>query len=76
VSGLLAFLQVLRVVQYEPQKVKKVTAITCGYLDGLFGLLGTFEDRHPRIAAFCKRSGPRQIAMDGSSPVRVTGGEA
>jgi rhamnosyltransferase len=76
VSGLLAFLQVLRVLQYEPQKVKKITAITCGYVDGLFGLLGTFEDRHPRIAAFCKRSAPRQIAMDSSSPVRVTGGEA
>src|ERR1700745_4177975 len=33
VSGLLEFLQVLRVLQYEPQKVKKITAITCGYLD-------------------------------------------
>jgi rhamnosyltransferase len=76
VSGLLAFLQVLRVLQYEPQKVKKITAITCGYLDGLFGLLGTFEDRHPRIAAFCKRSEPMQIAMDNSSPVTLTGGEA
>jgi rhamnosyltransferase len=76
VSGLLAFLQVLRVLQYEPQKVKKITAITCGYLDGLCGLLGTFEHRHPHIAAFCKRSGPRQMAMDSSSSVRVTGGEA
>jgi len=34
VSGLLAFLQVLRVLQYEPQKVKKITAITCGYRMG------------------------------------------
>jgi rhamnosyltransferase len=76
VSGLLAFLQVLRVLQYEPQKTKKITAITCGYLDGLFGLLGTFEDRHSRIAAFCKRSEPRQIAIDSSSPVTLTGGEA
>jgi rhamnosyltransferase len=76
VSGLLAFLQVLRVLQYEPQKVKKITAITCGYLDGLFGLLGTFEDRHPRIAAFCKRGGPRQITMDRRSSVTVSGGEA
>jgi rhamnosyltransferase len=76
VSGLLAFFQVLRVLQYEPQKLKKITAITCGYLDGLFGLLGTFEDRHPRIAAFCKRSGPRQIAMDRRSSVTVSGGEA
>jgi rhamnosyltransferase len=76
VSGLLAFLQVLRVLQYEPQKVKKITAITCGYLDGLFGLLGTFEDRHPSIAAFCKRSAPTRIAMDRRSSVRATGGEA
>ena len=76
VSGLLAFLQVLRVVQYEPQKVKKITAIVCGYLDGLFGLLGTFEDRHPRIAAFCKRSTTTRIAMDRRSSVSVTGGEA
>jgi rhamnosyltransferase len=76
VSGLLAFLQVLRVLQYEPQKVKKITAITCGYFDGLFGLLGTFEDRHPRIAAFCKRSGSTRISTDSSSSVAVTGGEA
>lgn len=76
VSGLLAFFQVLRVLQYEPQKLKKVIAIACGYLDGLFGRLGTFEDRHPRIAAFCKRSGPTQIAMDSSVSVTVTGGEA
>jgi rhamnosyltransferase len=76
VSGLLAFLQVLRVLQYEPQKLKKVTAITCGYLDGFFGLLGTFEDRHPRIAAFCKRSAPRHIAIDSNSSVTLTGGEA
>jgi rhamnosyltransferase len=76
VSGLLAFLQVLRVLQYEPQKLKKITAITCGYLDGLFGLLGTFEDRHPRIAAYCKRSVPTRIAMDSRSSVSATGGEA
>jgi rhamnosyltransferase len=76
VSGLLAFLQVLRVLQYEPQKVKKITAITCGYIDGLFGLLGTFEDRHPHIEAFCKRSDSRQIATDRSASVTLTGGEA
>jgi rhamnosyltransferase len=76
VSGLLAFLQVLRVLQYEPQKLKKITAIACGYLDGLFGLLGTFEHRHPRIAAFCKRSGHKQIAMDSRSSVTLNGGEA
>lgn len=76
VSGLLAFLQVLRVLQYETQKLKKVTAIICGYLDGLFGLLGIFEERHPRIAAFCKRSKSVQIVIDGRSSVKLTGGKA
>ncbi len=75
VSGLLAFLQILRVLQYEPQKVTKITAITCGFLDGLFGLLGTFEDRHPRIAAFCNESEPRLVAIDSNSSVKLTGGE-
>jgi rhamnosyltransferase len=75
VSGLLAFLQILRVLQYEPQKVTKVTAITCGFLDGLFGLLGTFEDRHPHIAAFCNESEPRLVAIESNSSVKLTGGE-
>ena len=75
VSGLLALLQILRVLQYEPQKAKKITAIACGYLDGLFGLLGTFEDRHPRIAAFCNRSEPRLVATDCNSSVKLTEGE-
>ena len=76
VSGLLAFLQVLRVLQYEPQKLRKVTAITCGYLDGLFGLLGVFEDRHPRIAAFCKKSAPRKLVIDKNSSIMLSGGES
>jgi rhamnosyltransferase len=75
VSGLLAFLQVLRVLQYEPQKLQKVTAIACGYLDGLFGLLGVFDDRHPRIAAFCKKRAPSKIAIDKNSVV-LSGGES
>lgn len=74
VSGFLAFLQVLRVLQYEPQKSKKVTAIVCGYLDGVFGRLGTFEDRHPYIAAFCKGSKRKRITLDSSSSVTVPGG--
>jgi rhamnosyltransferase len=73
VSGLLAILQVLRVLQYEPQKLKKITAIVCGYLDGVFGRLGTFEQRHPHIAAFCKGSGHKQIPIDSSLSVTVTG---
>lgn len=76
VSGQLSFLQAVSVLQYEPQKLKKITAIACGYLDGVLRRLGTFEDRHPRIAAFCKRNEPRQIVTDNSSPVTLSGGEA
>jgi rhamnosyltransferase len=75
-SGLLAIQQVLRVLQFEPQKLKKVTAISCGYLDGVFGGLGTFERRHPYIAAFCKSTGRKQIASNGRSSATVTGGQA
>lgn len=54
VSLFLAFLQLVRILQYESEKVRKMTAILCGCLDGLLGKLGDFEDRHPRLAAFCK----------------------
>src|ERR1700733_8439050 len=69
VSTLLAFLQVLRVLQYEPQKFKKVTAILCGYLDGVFGRLGPFEQRHPRMAAFCTSSSRKELPSSGGTPV-------
>jgi rhamnosyltransferase len=75
-SGLLAIQQALCVLRFEPQKLKKVTAITCGYLDGVLGRLGTFERRHPYIAAFCKSSGRKQMAINGSSSVTATGGRA
>jgi rhamnosyltransferase len=75
ISGLLAFLQVLRVLQYEPDKLRKVIAVMCGYLDGLFGLLGTFETRHPHIAAFCKGYG-RERRIGGGSAMAQTEGEA
>jgi rhamnosyltransferase len=76
VSTFLAFLQIVRVLQYEPQKLRKVTAILSGYLDGLLGRLGTFEDRHPRIAAFCKSTPRAQVAFDNSPPVPMTGDHA
>lgn len=53
--GLLAVHQSVCVLLFEPRKLAKVAAIWCGYLDGLFGRLGTFESRHPRIHAFCTR---------------------
>ena len=73
VSGLLATLQVLRVLQYEPEKMRKVAAIVCGYVDGLMGRLGTFEDRHPHLSAFCKRDGSKLIALEKRSSVMAEG---
>jgi rhamnosyltransferase len=58
-SGLLAIHWALCVVLFEPQKLRKLVAMVAGYVDGRFGWLGTFESRHPRIAAFCKRT-PRE----------------
>jgi rhamnosyltransferase len=69
-SGLMAIHQALLVLLFESQKLKKLTAIACGYLDGKFGRLGTFERRHPRIAAFCR---PRHTRVGDSSPVLATG---
>lgn len=54
-SGPLAFHQALCVLLFEPRKLAKITAIGCGYLDGVRGKLGRFEDRHPRISTFCRR---------------------
>jgi rhamnosyltransferase len=75
-SGLLAIQQALCVLRFEPQKLQKLTAIACGYLDGVFGRLGTFEHRHPYIADFCKKAGPKHIIIDGSSSVAATRGRA
>lgn len=51
---LLTLHQVACVLVCEEHKLRKVVAIAVGYFDGLFGKLGTFEQRHPRVAAFCK----------------------
>ena len=75
-SGLMAIHQAMLVLLFDSQKLKKVTAIACGYLDGMFGRLGTFERRHPHIAAFCKNIGRKQIAIDGSPSVMVTEGKS
>jgi rhamnosyltransferase len=71
-SGLMAIQQAMRVLLFDSQKLKKITAIACGYLDGVLGRLGTFERRHPQIAAFCKRTTRKQTGIGGSSPVLVT----
>lgn len=51
---LLTLHQVLCVLVCEEHKLRKVVAIAVGYVDGLFGRLGPFEQRHPRLAAFCR----------------------
>jgi rhamnosyltransferase len=73
-GGLMAIHQAMLVLLFDSQKLKKLTAIGCGYLDGMFGRLGTFERRHPHIAAFCKRT--RQIAIGGDAPVMAAEGKS
>jgi len=51
---LLTLHQVACVLVCEEHKLRKVIAIAVGYVDGVFGKLGTFEQRHPRLAAFCR----------------------
>ncbi len=45
----------LCVVLFDTDKLRKLTAMACGFLDGLLNRLGTFEERHPHITAFCDR---------------------
>jgi rhamnosyltransferase len=66
-SGLMAIYQAVCVVLFDAQKLKKVLAITCGYFDGMFGRLGTFEHLHPEIAAFCNNFECKQIPGNSSS---------
>ena len=73
-SGLMAMHQALLVVLFDSQKLEKLTAIACGYLDGMFGRLGAFEGRHPHIAPFCKRS--RHIAVGSDAPAIAAEGNS
>jgi rhamnosyltransferase len=66
-NGLLAIHWALSVVLFEQQKLRKLVAIIAGYVDGRLGRLGTFENRHPRIAAFCKRSAHKEIILHDNS---------
>lgn len=68
-GGLLALHQAFNVLLFEPQKLRKLLAIACGYVDGRRGRLGTFEGLHPRIAAFCKKEPARSEALVGAATV-------
>lgn len=58
-SALLALHQAFCVTLFERDRRRKLVAIACGYLDGVRGRLGRFEDRHPRLFALCTQS-PRR----------------
>jgi rhamnosyltransferase len=73
-SGLMVIQQALNVLLLDAQKLEKLAAIACGYLDGLLGRLGTFEHRHPHISVFCRKTVMRRSAIDNGSSVVVTGG--
>lgn len=76
VSAVLAVHQAVCVLRYEPEKLRKITAILCGYADGLLGLLGTFESRHPLIAAYCRKNVHKPAATPAGSPATLTGDNA
>jgi rhamnosyltransferase len=75
-SGLMVIHQAICVLLFDSQKLKKITAIACGYLDGMFGRLGTFERRHPHIATFCKRTGRKAMNIGESSPAMAAEGKS
>ena len=52
-SSVFVLQQVVMVLLFEAEKRKKLLALASGYVDGIRGRLGTFEERHPRLAAFC-----------------------
>jgi GT2 family glycosyltransferase len=65
-SGIFVLQQAVMVLLFEAQKLKKLFALAFGYVDGVFGRLGPFERRHPRLAAFC--SGPSQTQARYAKP--------
>jgi rhamnosyltransferase len=74
-SGLMAIQQALTVLLFDSEKLEKVTAIACGYLDGMFGRLGTFEWRHRYLDAFCRRTECKGVAIARGSSLMATGDE-
>jgi rhamnosyltransferase len=71
-SAVMAWQQAMSVLLFDSHKLKKVTAIACGYLDGMCGRLGTFERRHPHIAAFCTTTARQHPRAGDRAPVLAT----
>lgn len=75
-GGLMALREATRVLLFDSQKLKKISAIACGYLDGKFGRLGPFDRRHPRIAAFCQKTGHEKTSIGAGAPPMATEGRS
>jgi rhamnosyltransferase len=74
-SGLMAVQQAITVLLFDSQKLEKVTAIACGYLDGMFGRLDRFERRHRYLNAFCRRTERKLVSIDRSASAMAAGDE-
>lgn len=48
----------LCIALFDAGKGRKLAAMACGVFDGLLSRLGAFEERHPRMAAFCRGAAP------------------
>ncbi len=73
-TGIFVLQQLIMVLRFESQKARKVIALASGYLDGVRGRLGKFEDRHPRLAAFCgspAQTQPADTRRDSGDKCRV-----
>lgn len=58
---------------FDSDKLRKVTAIACGYLDGMLGRLGLFEDQHPLLSGICRANGSAEVEIENSPTVAAPG---
>jgi rhamnosyltransferase len=75
-SGLMTIRQAISVLLFDSQRLRKLTAIACGYLDGMFGRLGPFARRHPHIAAFCNGNGHKGTSVGANSQAMPAEGKS
>jgi hypothetical protein len=62
-------------VLFDSDKLRKLVATACGYCDGFLSRLGTFETRHPHLAAFCGRSLRTTEKVERTAAAAMTGVE-
>jgi rhamnosyltransferase len=75
-SGLMVGRDAMRVLLFESEKLRKLAAIACGWMDGMLGRLGPFERRRPRIAAVSKAPARNEPGMDATSPAIAGAGKS